>query len=467
MLKYFPKQVTSRAIIAYVITLFLIILLFYGKAMPYQFMIFGFVSVVAFFVFSRKLTISWENMSPEIFVKRLFFIALLIRLVYVVFVYFFYIENTGEPHAFDAKDELFYTYVGTLWHDFGFKVVAEEIPNYADFSDRGYCWWLAFENYLFGTSVLIPRLFKCLFDALTCVLMYNLARRNFGESTGRMAAIFCMLMPNFWYYCGVTLKETEMVFLTVLFVERTDYLLRLPRMKVKHLIIPIIVPLLLFTFRTALATVLLLALGMALLFGYGRHVKRWRKILYMFFFAIILVFAVRVEMMQEIEQLWSGRAESQATGMQWRAEREGGNTLAKYAGASVFAPLIFTIPFPTMVNIPGQENQMMLNGANYIKNILSGFTIFALFLLLFRKEWRNHVLPIAVLCGYLVVLVFSAFAQSERFHFPVLPFELMFAAYGISQLTDKQRSWFKIWLVVIFTANIAWSWFKLAGRGMA
>jgi hypothetical protein len=33
--------------------------------------------------------------------------------------------------------------------------------------------------------------------------------------------------------------------------------------------------------------------------------------------------------------------------MEWRSTRVGGNSFAKYATAGVFAPLIFTIPFPT------------------------------------------------------------------------------------------------------------------------
>lgn len=41
-----------------------------------------------------------------------------------------------------------------------------------------------------------------------------------------------------------------------------------------------------------------------------------------------------------------------------RGEREGGNELAKYAGAAVFAPLIFTIPFPT--EISGYECKIRL-----------------------------------------------------------------------------------------------------------
>ena len=68
---------------------------------------------------------------------------------------------------------------------------------------------------------------------------------------------------------------------------------------------------------------------------------------------------------------------------------------------------------------------------------------------------------------YLAVIALSAFAQSERFHLPALPFALLFAAYGVSQMRNKDIRWFNIWLVFIFLANIGWSWFKLAGRGMA
>ena len=108
---------------------------------------------------------------------------------------------------------------------------------------------------------------------------------------------------------------------------------------------------------------------------------------------------------------------------------------------------------------------MMLNGANFTKNIMSGFVIFALFSLLLSGEWRKHVLLIATTCGYLVVLVFSNFA-SERFHFPILALELMLAAYGISLMKNKHKRWFVIWLVVICAANIGWAYIKLAGRGL-
>lgn len=465
MLNYFPKYFSTRAIICYLVTLALTSVAFLNYAMPFQFMLFGLVPVLVFFVYGNRLTMDWRKFSEKTFTKRLFVTALIIRIVYVLFIYFYYLEMTGKPHAYHPGDELLYTYIGTLWKDFGVEEASRLMKVYRiDFSDSGYCWWLGLENLLLGSYVLPPRILKCFIDAFSCVLMYKLAKRNFGEDAGRITAIFCMLMPNMWYYCGVTLKETEMTFLVILFVERADMVLRSPKIKLAGMILPALCILVMFTFRTALAAVMFAALIGALILSSGKQLQTWKKVLYSSLFAIWMFMTVGAEMIQETQALWSARAENQSTGYEWRAET---NSFAKYATASVFAPLIFTIPFSSMVATRGQENQMMMNGANFIKNIMSGLTILAMFLLLKRGDWRKHVLPIATMCGYLVVLVFSNFAHSERFHFPIMALELMFAAFAITNLTNKHKRWYVIWLVGICIANIAWAWIKLAGRGVA
>lgn len=465
MLTHFPKVFSTRSIFAYLATLALVSAIYMSYAMPFQFMLFGIVAVLLFFVYSDKMTMQWQRFSPKTFRKKLFVTALVIRLVYVIFIYFYYIAETGQPYMFQSGDETQYHFLGSRWREWGFEEYQHLIKTYSDFSDSGYVWWLGFEYLLLGTHHLPPRLLKCFIDAFSCVLMYNLAKRNFGESTGRMAAIFWMLMPTMWYYCGVTLKETEMTFMLVLFVERADYALRAPKISIKELILPMVIVILMFTFRTALAAVLVAALTAALILSSGKQLQTWKKILYSSIFAIWMFAVTGVEIVQETQQLWEGRTENQTLGYTERSQR--GNTFAQYATASVFAPLIFTIPFASMVHIPNQENQMMLNGAYFAMNVMSGFTIFALFLLVFRRKWRQHVLPLAVMCGYLVVLVFSNFAHSGRFHFPVIGLELMFAAYGVSQLTNKHKRWFMIWLIAMCIANVAWAWVKLAGRGWA
>ena len=465
MLTNFPNYFSTRAIFAYLATLAIVSAVYMSYALPFQFVLFGLGAVLLFFVYSSKLTMSWHRLSSMTFRKKLFVTALVIRLAYVIFIYLYCLAETGEPFMFSAADEKLYHSTSVVWNKFGFEEFRHLITTYLDFSDSGYPWWLGFEYMLLGTNPLPPRLLKCFIDAFTCVLMYNLAKRNFGESAGRMTAVFCMLLPSAWYFCGTTLKETEMTFMLILFVEQADLALRSPKISIKELILPLVIVMLMFAFRTALAAVMVAALTAALILSSGKQLQLWKKILFSAIFVVWMFMVTGVEIIQETQQLWEGRTENQELGYAERATR--GNTFAKYASASVFAPLIFTIPFASMINIPGQENQMMLNGAYFVVNVMSGLTIFALFLLLFRKEWRQHVLPLAVMCGYLVVLVFSNFAHSGRFHFPVIGLEMMFAAYGVTQLTNRHKRWYMIWLWGMVIANVAWAWVKLAGRGWA
>lgn len=467
MLTYFPKYFSSRAIMGYFVTLALTSGIFFSRVLPIQFILFGAIAVVMFFVFANKMTMSWGLCPERYFPRKLFATALFIRLIYVIVIYFYYISATGSPHAFYAGDEFFYQGAARVWYYHGLEEFKDYLKNWVDFSDSGYCWWLAILYLPFGPYVLVGRVVKCFIDAFSCVLLYNIGRRNFGDAAGRIGAIFYMVMPNACYYCGVTLKEVEMAFLIILFVERGDLALRSPKLKVQDLILPLAIIAVMLTFRTAAAAVLAAAMVAAIIFTSKKQMQLWKKILYTTIFTIWMLATTGVELLQETRALWEGREQNQAVGYQYRAERSGGNNFAKYASASVFAPLIFTIPFSSMVATPGQENQMMMNGANFVKNVMSGLTILALFLLLKRGDWRKHVLPIAVMCGYLVVLVFSNFAHSERFHFPAVALELMFAAYGVTQLTNKHKRWFVIWLVVICIANIGWAFIKLKGRGLA
>lgn len=471
MLSYFPKYYTDKAMYVYFALLVLVPIIF-GYPMEWYFWIFGIVEVVGFFYFAHQLPIAWKNHSPKAFAKKLFTTALIIRVIYVVFSYWFYNEMTGTPFEFGAADVTFYNHMG----EFGHKLLSngewnllEKFQQYADvdLSDSGYPIYLTFVYWIFDDSIFLTRILKAIWSAWTCVLVYKLASRNFGDAVGRMAAIFCMLMPNFIYYCGIHLKETEMVFLIVLFAERADYAIHTIKLDWKSLIIAIIAACILFLFRTALAAVAMIALATTLMLSSRKVLSLSKKIAIGTFVFVAMFATVGNQMMTEAQELIiKVNSGQQDVNMEWRSTRKGGNEFAKYAGAAVFAPMIFTIPFPTLVDTPQQENQRMIHGANFVKNITSAFTIFALFSLLFSVKWRKHILIIAVCCGYLVVIALSEFAHSERFHLPALPFSLIFAALGISQLQNKHKKWYNYWLLLIFVANIAWAWFKLRGRGM-
>ena len=471
-----PKAITNTAMLTYLLAMIGCLVAYSSYMMPTKWWIFGLVSVLGFFAFANQQTKLWINIKPRAFIKNIFWIGFILRVIWVLISYWLYYEWTGTHFSIGAADERDYhelaLYGSRLLSEGNFNLYTN-ISSYGGnvlFSDMGYPMYLSFIYWIFQDSILMARIVKAALSAWTAVLIYKTASRNFGESTGRMAGIFCMLMPNLIYYCSFQLKEIEMVFLAMLFVERADWLLRQPKLKFMPTMAVMLIPMALFMIRTALAATLVMAFFCALLLTTGRVSGIGKRIVLSVAalgFVIVMMFT-STSIGDDVKQMWNTRGSTQQSNMEWRTTRANGNQFAKYASATVFAPMIFTIPFPTMTETPGQENQKMIHGGNFVKNILSYFTIMALFILLFTGNWRKHVLPIAVLCGYLVVLVFSNFAQSERFHQPILPLTLMFAAVGVSLIKENPwiKRYFNYWCVLMFLAAVAWNWFKLAGRGM-
>lgn len=477
---FITKRITSWAMLTYVVAIVCCNILFASHMLNWQWWFFGATEVLGFFYFANYLSKDWFRLKPQHFTQKLFWAAFFIRAAWVVISYALYQNWTGSAFSIGAGDELYYDALArqtaTMMRNGEWNIYANilKLSSENAFSDMGYPIYLSIIYWIFGNSIVVARLIKAILGAWTAVLIYKLALRNFGEQVGRIAAIMCMIMPNLIYYCSMQLKEVEMVFLCVLFAERADFLLRKGKLAFMPTAALMLIPAFMFMIRTALAAVMVMAFFCALLLSSERVVSWGRRALLL---TLALVFAgvvltTSTSIGQDIQSMWQTRGSRQQTNMEWRAERDVGQGMtqkfAKYAGAAVFAPMIFTIPFPTMNEVPEQENQKMIHGGNFVKNILSFFTIASMFILLFSGDWRKYVLPLALLCGYLVVLVFSNFAQSERFHLPILPFSLMFAAYGISKMNEVWwiKKYYTYWCALMFIAAIAWNWFKLAGRGM-
>ena len=380
----------------------------------------------------------------------------------------------GRPFMFHAADAYEYS-LEAQWMaqtirdgDFGTYLNYKFVQMHG-VSDAGYPMYLGFIYLLTGDSIIVARLLKCLLSAFSCVLIYRLGKRNFGEHVGRIAAIFMMLEPHFLIYCGIHLKETEMIFMMMLFLERADDLLRNRNFSFKTVSIVILLMAALFTFRTVLGLTALFSMALALLLSSKRVMGWGKRIVILIVFSLTAIFFTGGRIISEVEQVWNSKDHNQESRMGTITKTQ---SLAKYAGAAVFAPMIFTIPFPTMVETPNQETSRMLHGAMFIKNVMSYFCIMAILSLLIpiipgMNKWRDHVLIGVFLIAYLVILVFSAFAHADRFHMPALAIEVLFMAYGVSLCRIPQlQKWFKYWVVLMFFAVILWNWFKLAGRGM-
>lgn len=464
MISYFPTPVSKKGIFLYVISLILVSILFLKYAIGTAWIVMGFLEILVFFLMSNKLSFSWQRLSNKDFVRNLFIVALLLRVVWVVFSYFFYISQTGQPFEFEAGDSWAYHHEAEWLMGEPWSVVWDYyLGEGKGVSDMGYPFYLMLLYRVIGPNIIVARLLKAIYGSITCILLYKLAARSMNEQVGRMAGIFAMLMPNLIIYCGLHLKETEMLFLIVAFLERTDFVLRERMITWGKVFSPLLLAGSLFFFRTVLGVLAFFSVGTALLFSPNRTIKLARKLVVTVWVILAVAVLAGGTIRTEIEGYWEDRGENQIQKREAQTHR--GNQWAKYATGTVMAPMMFVIPFSTMVDTE-QNNQLVMHAGNYVRNYMGCFILIFLFTVLFvKKNWREFSFIGSFVTGYLGVVSMSGFANSERFILPGLPCLIIMWAYGISELNAKNYKFVNYWSVVVVLMEVGWAYFKIGSRG--
>ena len=280
-----------------------------------------------------------------------------------------------------------------------------------------------------------------------------------------MAAIFACFMPNLIFYNGLHLKESLMLFLIVAYLERADKLLRSKKYSIVSIILPAFLALTLFTFRTVLGAAAVFAFVTALVFTNTSVIGNKKRFMLISWGVLAAFTLTGGTIVNEVD----GYLEDRETNVENKRNTQTakGNQWAKYATGTVMAPMMFVLPFPTMVDVDEQYNQQMISGGNYVRNFLGGFVLIAVFSALFiTKNWRNLSFIGSFVFAYLGIVSVSGFSNSERFLLPGLPVLLIMAAYGITLLNAKNYKFIKIWYWIVPVMAVAWAYFKLGSRGL-
>lgn len=465
MIPYFPKSIANKGLTLYVVSLFIVSVAFMSHAISFMWMLMGITEVAMFFLLSNRLTKEWQRISANHFVKNLFWVAFVLRVVWVLFSYFFYIRQTGQPFEFGAADAVGYHETAEWLHDYDWKFIMDYcLWNRSGVSDSGYDLYLTTFYKIFGVNIIGVRIVKAFYSSLTCVLLYKLASRVIGERPGRMAGIFAMLMPNLIIYCGMHVKETEMLFLTVAFLERADYACRASKITFGNVLVALLLAGSLFFFRTVLGAAAFFSFVSALVFSPIHVMKKGRKAMLTFWVILAVVLAMGGTIVNEVEEYWNNRGRNQDLKRMEQTTR--GNLWAKYATGTVMAPMVMVLPFSTMVDT-NQNNQLVVGGGNYVRNFMGIFVLITLVSALFvKKNWREFALVGSFTAGYLGIISLSGFANSERFLLPGVIGLIIMWAYGISELTPKSFKFVKYWYVIVVLMEVGWAYFKIGSRGM-
>ena len=468
MIPFFPRQISIRAIIVYLISLTTVSVVFFSYAMDVMHIVMGVAFVAGFFLLTTHWSQTWSDIPQKQYVSYVFWTAFVLRLVWVIASYFYYIEVTGRPFEIDAADAVGYHEGAawlsgkswlSIWDHYRFTL------NTIGPSDVGYSFYLTILYKIVGPVIIIPRIIKVLLSSWMCLLLYRLCARTFDEKVGRMAGIMCVLMPNLIIYCGYHLKETEMIFISAAFVERMDYLLRVHKYNVWNILLPLSLAGSLFFFRTVLGLAAVFAFGTSVLLTNIPAMKiGWKRAAIIGWSVFAILVTAGGTVMTEIEGYWEQR---DINVINKRMDQNSqGNQWAHYATGSVMAPLVVALPFATMVDVDNQVAQQTKSGGNYVRNFMAFFALVAIYEAFRQNRWRDFMLIGAFTVAYLGVVSMSGFSNSERFLLPGLPGLIAMWAYGVSELRASTYRLFMPWCFVVFLMEFGWAFFKLGSRGL-
>lgn len=452
----------------YLLSLLIVSVSFRSYALKPLWMAWGIGTVCFFFLTTWFFFRQWRHDETKKFIRKVFWIALGIRAVYVGTIILYYYYQTGLAMEYQAADSMRYHQwaiaLAKLAREGEFGLIFRWLnANTMGFSDQGYILYLTSLYTCFDNNILGPRLLKALMSAYMCVAIYKLASRSLDEKTGRLAAVMAVFLPNFIHYTGTYLKETELIFLTTLALERMDYLVRSRRYTFWNIAFPILLTALTFGFRTIVGMILILCFILFILFQERPLMTRKAKIITIGAAALVsLVFLFTPIGKEMLIMFRINFLTGEVPPIKYE---QMGLKYAEYASGKYLAPGFFTLPLTNLVEV-ANENQKMMNGTFFVKNYLAFFALWCIVVAFREKKWRNFSLIGSFAIIYALCIAFSFAFNSERYHLPVLPCFLIMAAFAMTHFRKKDFAVFYTYNALLVIAIVAWNYIKLAGRGL-
>ena len=455
-------------IAVYLLALLIVSVWFRPYALKPLWMAWGIGAVVFFFLLTWLFHRQWHGNEERLFIRKVFWVALGIRVVYVGAMMFYYYYQTGLSMEYQANDSLYYHFTACHLTNLAREGRFRELfwmlnGNTMGFSDQGYILYLTTLYTCFGKNILIPRLLKALMSAYMCVAIYKLASRSLGEKTGRLAAVMAVFLPQFIHYTGTYMKETELLFLATLALERMDYLIRNKRYTFWNIAFPILLTALTFGFRTIVGMALIAAFILFVLFSEPQLIsKKGKRIALASVAVLVLVFLFTPIGWEMLIIFHLNFGESTALVEKYQTL---GLQYAEFASYKYMAPGAFVLPLTNLVNV-ANENQKMMTGTYFVKNYLAFFAMWSIVVAIRDRRWRCFSLIGSFTILYALIIAFSFAFNSERYHLPVLPGFLIMAAFAMTRFRKKDFVFFYSYNGLLLIVIVAWNYLKLAARGL-
>jgi 4-amino-4-deoxy-L-arabinose transferase-like glycosyltransferase len=446
-----------------------ITLLFFDFAMPIPILFAGLAVVFLFFLGLNYFSSRWAHLTYKSLEIRIFIIAFFIRLVFLGYLYLltFWFDPDSFPFEINAADSWVYhnvtlELVDAPMHQW-MEIIEDRMKSRSDF---GYPTYQGLIYSVFGPYTVVVRLFNAILGSLTVIMLGRLVNISWGSVHAKMTAIVAMLFPTLIWYCGIQLKETLMVFIVV----SSFYLIWKTRSEGKWNVWAIgmgfLMCFILFFFRTFLAA--LVFISIVLLFIPFKENRSSSMLLVSLMLSLYLFYSLA--MSSNIFSDVNNQIEDSNDFFSRNLENEKSLLGDVKFDQVALAPLIVAgaaiTPFPSYLATEARQLSIYTRFQNdLVRNMMYFFMYVGLYFT-FKNKFKEYIGILFFLISYLGVITSAANSFQARFHMPIIPFVVVFIGVGIVELGAKYRRTWWMYLIGIFMAQLAWTYFKLNIRGI-
>lgn len=130
------------------------------------------------------------------------------------FLYTTTIVGMNQPLAHDELD--YDRYAFNIFTGNGYRLEPDGPPS--SIRPPLYPLFLSTIYWIFGRSYTVVRIIQCIIGGLSCILIYYVGSRIFGERNGKISAFIATFYPPFIYFCPLLVTESLFIFLLLLSV---------------------------------------------------------------------------------------------------------------------------------------------------------------------------------------------------------------------------------------------------------
>jgi hypothetical protein len=452
---------------------FIIILFFnisyFSIHTPFFLLFSGITIIVSFYIFLSYFLKTWLEKPQKIFLKDLFIWSFGIRVVGVLYLYYLTMLQSPEsfPFEINSVDAIFYhNNAKLLANTFGTGDFFRLLGNLSDNkSDWGFQIYLSIVYYVLGEATIFPRLLNSFFGAWTVIYVYKIAKHTHSEKHGKVASILTMLMPSFWWFGGMHLKETVMIWLIMFYINSLIILVKSGKIQFGRMFFAILALISLFYFRVFLPPFLLAISIIYLLLMFFSSRSNIRNIVVVTLFLIMVIVSANLGINETIDFGSGDSGKFLSENIEFSAKNRSIDINLTKTLPFMFIGAVVT-PFPSLLMLEERQLPIIAHFQNEIIRNFLYFFVFLGVLLSLGDKFKERSIVFFSGFGYILVLALTGTAFQDRYQLPALPFLIIVMSSGIIEIRTHQIKWFNIYSILISVAIVWWNLFKINLRGL-